>query len=229
MKSIANYINESLLTESVHILKLRAATAQRGVKIEDALKAFCKYSKTRYSFNNKQDLDKFFKAFCEYSKISNTDLKAFGITDGASIARLLINKKEDLEKEGWKFDAIKSFDETEMQKEYKAWKASDDYAEGKKFNRDDYKDADEETLVRTLVVYDVNDPGNPETTLQYDYEGKRNKDNEHQTNMRKMDWHYATNLKYYDARPILLSNYLKKSDEELAKRDVMDDIIGKND
>ena len=35
-----------------------------------------------------------------------------------------------------------------------------------------------------------------------------------------MDWHDQTGLNYYDARPILLSNYLKKSEAELAKREV---------
>ena len=41
--------------------------------------------------------------------------------------------------------------------------------------------------------------------------------------MLKMDWCDKTGLKYYDARPILLSNYLKKSDAELAKREIVFD------
>ena len=47
--------------------------------------------------------------------------------------------------------------------------------------------------------------------------------------MLKVDWKYMTGLKYFDARPILLSNYLKKSDAELQKREITDDIIGKMD
>lgn len=197
--------------------------AQDAANIEDAIKNFLNTTSKRYSFENKSDLDQLFKDFCKKSKIDNKLLKEFGIIDGKSIAKLITSHKEELEKDGWKFNAIKSFDETEQQKKYKAWKKSDDYVEGKKFNKADYKDADEEELERTLVVYDANDPGNDETTIEYDFYGKVGKDTSHQINMIKVDWHYGTGLKYYDARPILLSNYLKKSDAELAKREVVFD------
>ena len=129
-----------------------------------------------------------------------------------------------MEKDGWKFDAIKSFDETEQQKKYKAWKNSDDYVEGKKFDRDKYTNADEEELNRTLVVYDRNDPGNEDTVIEYDFIGKRTKENSHQANMCKMDWAYSTGLNYWkNANTILLSNYLKKTNAELAKREVVFD------
>lgn len=224
MKSLTEYINENMMiNEKLYFFKPSAQRAQDAAKVEDAIKNFLNTTSKRYSFENKSDLDQLFKDFCKKSKIDNKLLKEFGIIDGKSIAKLITSHKEELEKDGWKFNAIKSFDETEQQKKYKAWKKSDDYVEGKKFNKADYKDADEEELERTLVVYDANDPGNDETTIEYDFYGKVGKDTAHQINMIKVDWHYGTGLKYYDARPILLSNYLKKSDAELAKREVVFD------
>lgn len=228
MKSLTEYINENMMiNEKLYFFKPSSKTFKNAADIEDAIKSFLSNTSKRYSFDNKLDLEQFFKHFCDFAKkhyaITDKTLKEFGIVDGKSIAKLLISHKEELEKDGWKFDAIKSFDETEQQKKYKAWKKSDDYVEGKKFNKADYKDADEEELERTLVVYDANDPGNDETTIKYDFYGKVGKDTAHQINMIKVDWHYETGLKYYDARPILLSNYLKKSDAELAKREVVFD------
>ena len=228
MKSLVEYINESIvINEKLYFFKPNAKTFKSAADIEDAVKSFLNNATKRYSFENKSDLDQLFKDFCNFAKkhyaIDNKVLKEFNVIDGKSIARLITSHKEELEKDGWKFDAIKSFDESEQQKKYKAWKNSDDYVEGKKFVKRELKDADEEELERTLVVYDSNDPGNDETTIEYDFYGKVGKDTSHQINMIKVDWHYETGLKYYDARPILLSNYLKKSDAELAKREVVFD------
>ena len=215
MKSLVEYINENLhINEALILFKPSAKTAKNAADIEDAMKGFLQNTNKRYSFENKSDLDQLFKDFCNFAKkhyaIDNKVLKEFNVIEGKSIAKLITSNKEELEKAGWKFDAIKSFDETEQQKKYKAWKNSDDYVEGKKFVKRELKDADEEELERTLVVYDVNDPANNETTIEYDFYGKVGKDTSHQINMIKVDWKYSTGLKYYDARPILLSNYCKK-------------------
>ena len=221
MKSLIEYINENLnINEALHLFKPSAKTAQDAARIEDAIKSFINNATKRYSLNNKSDLDQLFNDFMKSKKLDTKILKEFGITDGKSIAKLIVANKEALEKDGWRFNAIKSFDESEQQKEYKKWKASSDYVKGEKFSKADMKDADEEELTRTMVVYDANDPGNEETTIKYDFYGKVGKDTSHQINMLKVDWHYGTGLKYYDARPILLSNYLKKTDAELAKREV---------
>lgn len=221
MKSLVEFINENLqqIDESLILFKPTAKNAQDAANVEDAIKNFLNTTKKRYSFNNKHELELFFNDF-----VKTTDakiLKEFGITDGKSLAKLLVDNHKKLEDDKWNLKAIKSFDESEMKKEYKKWKESKDYIEGKQLNKEQYKDADEEQLKRTLVVYYANDPGNDETTIQYDdFEGKIGKDTSHQINMLKMDWHNQTGLNYYDARPILLSNYLKKSEAELAKREV---------
>lgn len=240
MKSLSQFLQESQISlqskiqeydriDEALILFPNGKPFQLAAKVEDGLRNFLRHCKKRYSFNNKQDLEKLFKDYLDYTHLTWKDVKNFGIVDGASIADLIIRNKEALEKDGWKFDNISSFDETKMQKEYKKWKNSDDYVQGKRLDKSEYDDANDEDLVRTLVVYDANDPSNPETTLEYDFEGKRGKATDHQVNMIKMDWKYETGLKYYDARPILLSNYLKKSDAELEKVSAFNDVIGKMD
>lgn len=224
MKSLANYICETLeaqINEAFILFKPTAKTAANAAKFEDELRSFLNNTKTRYSFNNKQDLQQFFKDFCDKSKINKAILKEFGMTDGHAIAQKIIDNKEKLEQDKWNLFAIKSFDESAREREYKAWKDSDDYVQGKTFNKDDYKDADEQTLTRTLVVYDRDNPGNTDTTLEYEFNGKRSKDNMHQVHMIRQDWCKYTGLNYYNnARECLLSYYLKKSDAELAKREI---------
>ena len=116
MKSLVEYINENLhINEALILFKPSAKTAQDAAKIEDAIKSFINNSNKRYSFDNKTDLQQMFKDFCSKSKISTKLLKEFGVIDGKTIASLIIANKEKLEKDGWKFDCIKSFDETEQQ------------------------------------------------------------------------------------------------------------------
>lgn len=225
MKTLVEYINENLqqINEALILFKPTGKNAQAAAKVEDSIKNFLATAKKRYSFNNKHEIELFFNDFVKSAKLDSTLLKEFGIVDAKSLAKLLINNKEALEKEKWNISVIKSFDESELKKEYKKWKESKDYVEGKRLNKEQYKDADEEELERTMVVYYANDPGNPETTIEYNFYGKIGKDTMHQINMLKMDWHYETGLNYYDARPILLSGYLKKSDAELAKHEVVFD------
>lgn len=225
MKTLIEYINENIiLNEALILFKPTAKTAQNAANVEDKLKSFFNNSKKRYSFENQTDIKQMYNDFVKYARLDNKVLKEFNIVDGKTIVYLIVNNKEALEAAGWNFNCIKSFDESEMEKEYKSWKNSDNYVEGKKFNREEYKDADEEELKRILVVYDRNDPGNEDTVIEYEFTGKRTKENSHQANMCKMDWAYSTGLDYWkNANTILLSNYLKKTDAELAKREVVFD------
>lgn len=226
MKTLVEFINESLqqINESIILFNANAKNAKNAALVEDKIRSFLNTTEKRYSLNSKHETELLFNDFVKFAKLDSKLLKEFGITNDKSFAKLLINNKEKLEKEKWNLKAIKSFDESELKKEYKKWKESKDYVEGKHLYKEEYKDADEEELVRSLVVYYVNDPGNPETTITYDnFVGKMGKNTSHQVNMLKMDWHEQTGLKYYDARPILLSNYLKKTDDELAKHEIVFD------
>lgn len=229
MKSLVQFIQESLITEGFILFKPNTRNHQLAAKVEDGLRNFLKFAKTSYSFNNKADLEKFYKAFKDYAKLDISDLKEFGIVDAVTLANLIITNREKLQEAGWKLDKIKSFDESARQKEYKKWKASDDYVEGKAFSRKDAEDESEDELERTMVVYHCDDPGNDAMIREYTFKGKVTRENQRQVSMIKMDWAYQTDSDYYDARPILLSNYLKKSDAELEARTAVDDIIGKFD
>ena len=223
MKTLVEYINESLqqINEELILFKPTAKNAQDAALVEDKIRSFLNITKKRYSLNSKNEIEKLFNDFIKFAELDLKLLKEFGIINGKSLAKLLINNKEKIEKEKWNLNAIKSFDKKEIEKEYEKWKNSDDYTPGKKLDKSKYKDASEEELKRVLVVYDRMDPGNEATVIEYDFNGKRTKENSHQSNMRKMDWAKETGLDYWkNANTILLSNYLKKSDAELAKREV---------
>ena len=221
MKGLVKYINEALVSNSgtKHLFKITKDNAKNAALIEDELSSFLMHSKKRYSFTNKNDLEQFFKDFVSYSKISKDVLKEFGLISGSVIADLITKHHDELVNDGWNFKSIKSFDETEREKEYKKWKKSDDYVEGKKL-RDERELSDENELKRTLVVYDADWPGNPDTTLEYDFYGKRGKLTDHQVNMIRVDYHYRTGINYYKANTALLSNYLKKDEEALKKKEI---------
>lgn len=232
MKSLVEFINENLqqINEALYLFKPSAKTLQYTIKIEDGIKSFLRNTTHRYSFGNKSHLEDFFNDYYNYIndsgsedklKLDRKTLKEFGIVDGKSLAKLLIDNKEKLEKSDWNLYPIKSFDKKEIEKEYEKWKNSDDYTPGKKLDKSKYKDSSEEELKRVLVVYDRMDPGNEDTVIEYQFTGKRTKENNHQSNMRKMDWAKETGLDYWsNANTILLSNYLKKTDAELAKREI---------
>lgn len=231
MRNLTDFIAEALKSSngSTSLFKMTKENAQKALNLQDKLRDFVKHSKSEYSLTSKTDLEKMFRDFIRYAHVDIATLKEFNITSGLDLANLLIENKEGLEKDGWVFTKIKSFNETELEKQYKKWKSSGDYVEGRKFDKEKVKDLEEDELKRILVVYDVNDPENEDTTIDYNFKGKRGKDTDHDVNMIKMDWKYKTHLKYFDARPILLSNYLKKTSEELKKREITDDIIGKMD
>lgn len=225
MKTLQEYINEALVskTGTKHLFKITKDNVKDVALIEDKLKAFFKHSKKRYSFTNKTDLKQMFDDFFKDAKISRSTLKEFGLISGAAIADLITINHDELVNDGWDFRSIKTFDETEREKEYKKWKKSDDYVVGKKLrDTTDLSDEPEDELKRTIVIYDANWPGNPETTFEYDFYGKRGKSTDHQVNMLRVDFHHLTGINYYDARAELLTNYLKKDEEALKKKEIWD-------
>lgn len=227
MKSLTEFIRESLLLEALILFKPTAKTAQAAANVEDAIKAFINNSGKKYSINSKTDVKQVYDDFLRYcAKGPNTrgvkseTLKEVGITDGKELLNLIANHADELEKD--KVDINKFFKMTQLEKDYKAWTKSDDYSKGEKFNPED-ADESEDELRRTLLIYNAKDPGNTDEIRKYDFYGKMGKSTSHQVNMRKMDWKYETGLNYYDARPILEYNYRKKSKEELEKVEFIDD------
>jgi biotin-[acetyl-CoA-carboxylase] ligase BirA-like protein len=88
---------------------------------------------------------------------------------------------------------------------------------GKIYDKDDTEEYDKDADTRKMLVYDVNDPGNKETTLQFPLVGKVNKQNSSTITNFKMEWHELTGLRFFDARPILEENYIKMGKDQLQK------------
>lgn len=227
MKSLVDFIKENYIAESkskrkLVMFKFNKDLSQVQANVEDGLFSFLNLADRKYSFNNRTDVNKFWKDYLKFTKLTEDDLYKLKIKDDEDFARLIIDKKDKLEEQGFKLSVIKSFDESERVKEYKAWTKSKEYVKGSKLEDLD-EDGSEEELERTLVVYYSKNPMDKDYAMYFPFYGKRGKKTDKQVNMIKMEWHYETGLNYYDARPILLVNYRKKTEQELAKREYWSD------
>ena len=213
---------------STHILKMNANNFVIGIKIEDSLRSFVRTSKKMYSFYNKTDLTNFFNDFVRYSAITINSLKEFNLVNEIALANIILDKKEVLEKEGWKFNCIKKTHTDLFKEELEKWIKQGKPIIGHTIKREDYKNIDYSDLKRELVIYNVDDPENPETTFSYPYYGARGGKslngkghNDHQEHLCAGDWAINTGLNYYNARGILLENYLKKTGIELKNDNII--------
>lgn len=226
MKTLKNFILESERSlNDINIFK-GLKGAQASEKIIQTLK---KISKTKkINLNDRKSVTTLWQKFLGESGYTPEFLSAIGLKTADNLRTAILNNMERI-LEMWPEEAtskIKDFNLSETEKKYRAWKKSDKYVKGEDFKgKDAYSDEDEEDLERVMVVYNANDPGDQSTVKTYKLLGKVGKDTQEQINMFKVDWKYETGLKYFDARPCLLSHYLKKSDSELQKL-YDDDIIG---
>lgn len=225
MKSLVEYIYEQLITEASGELKPFKKTVQSidVLKLlERGFNGLKNELKEPVSLGNKQDVKKLFVAFLKRCTLGSEldarkKLREYGVYSDKDFAKWITLNAEIFNKEFKNLsNLIKQFNETERERQYKAYKNSEDYVEGKKFDKEAYEEDDDDEE-RVLVIYDCNDPANPDTTLEYPFKGKRGKDNEFQVTMCKVDWHYQTGLKFFDARPILAQNYIKMGKDQLKK------------
>ena len=112
---------------------------------------------------------------------------------------------------------ISNFNEIELMRKYNIYKKSADFQDGELFDIDSYNPKEDgKNGYRILVIYDYNNPTNLDTVYQYKLYGKRgHKDIEQAVNNHKINWKIKANLDYFDARPILAKNYIKKNKSEL--------------
>lgn len=223
MKTINQYIKTKSYNE-INIFKgLKGALLS-----EKIINVLIKYNTAcRINLGNKAAVKKLWErvlAVCGYE-----DFVSFGIRNENAFRNVLLANADRII-DNWPAAAIskiKNFDLSETEKKYRVWKSSDAYVKGEEFKADaEYTDDDD--LQRIMVVYDANNPGDTSTVRTYKFSGKIGKHTQETINMFKVDWKYDTGLKYFDARPCLLSHYLNKSEEELMKL-YDDDIIGLND
>lgn len=226
MRTLTAFITESMKSyNEINIFKgLKGAKASE--KIIETLQRLSKTKKI--NINDRESVKSLWERFLGHSMYSREELSALGLKTADNLRDALLQNADKII-ENWPEDAvakIKDFNLSDTEKKYRAWKKSDKYVKGEDFKgKDAYEDEDEEALERVMVVYNANDPGDQSTVKTYKLEGKVGKDTQEQINMFKVDWKYETGLKYFDARPCLLSYYLKKTEDELTKL-YDDDIIG---
>lgn len=193
-----------------HIFKLNINNALQGIQLESKLQEFCNRKSKKYSFTCKNDMEVLYYDFVKFSGLPSYIFKEFGLRNSDDIKNVLIQHAEVLKKNGWLFNAIKSLNDSEREKEYRQWKRSTDYCAARQFRGKQNYEEPEEELKRILVIYNADDPQNPETVLEYDFVGKVGKDTEHQINMLRYDFSRLTGIDYFKANPCLLSNFLNK-------------------
>lgn len=212
-----------------HILKMNVNNFSVGLKIEDALRSFVRTSKNKYNITTKTGAINFYNDFIRYSNISIENLRNFNLNSSNTLANAIINKKNDLENEGWKFNCIKETSKDVLLKQLEELRKAGVNVDGHSVNINDYKNIDYSSLTRELVIYNVDEPNNPETTIAYPYFGARGGDNnshsDHQEHVYAGHWAIQTGLNYYNARGILLEHYLVKTGEELKDREILEDAI----
>lgn len=207
--------------KTTHILKMNASNVKKGIQVESKIREFCgRKTGKKYSFFNKSDMEVLFYDLVKFSGLPSYLFKDFGIRTSNDIKNLLMSNEDALKEDGWSFSAIKTLDDTEREKEYKLWKKSSNYRPGKSFRGMDasYEEPEEE-LVRIIVVYDANYPGNPDTTLEYEFTGKIGKETEHQLHMIRYDYSKLTGIRYMKSNTQLLSGFLNRTEEQLKRRE----------
>lgn len=212
-----------------HVLKMNVDNFAIGLKIEDALRSFVRNNKNKYNLSTKTGAINFYNDFIRYSNTSLEHLRKFNLNSSKSLANAIINKKADLENDGWKFNCIKETTREALLNELDKLRKIGINVDGHKVNTADYKNIDYNSLTRELVIYNVDEPNNPETTIAYPYKGARGKRDgwggDHQEHVYAGQWSMQTGIAYWNARGILLEHYLKKTDAELSAREILEDAI----
>lgn len=210
MKTLNQFIKESLICEAKNIWSLGSKEKAEMVKILD--ETFSELKNERiFSLDNQEDCKKIYNTFKEHCKLLGTPtmvsdkLASYGIKDYESFRKFILGNHDQFVKYHFNIDWVLQWNETEAEKKYKEWKASKDYVE---------EIDDESAEERDLIIYDR---WNPETHAPYPFKGKRGKGTDHQVNMLRLEFHYDYDVKYYDCYPILAKNYYGH-EEELKKR-----------
>lgn len=245
MKNLIEYIYEERLTkENTNESETVKQTKQNveffdklfnnlSTKLEKKNKRSNDGERVQYSLNDKIQQKKLYnaliKTMVDSINVEEKLKKEFKVKDGHDLARFLWKNAKFFSKVTSIGIVIKNFDEREIMANYRKFKSSAKYQDGEPFNPEEFDPTlDGSEGYRTLVIYDVNDPGNLDSVLSYKLYGTRGyKDVEHDVNNFKTNWRINTDLTYYDARPILAKNYIKKTPDQLRKIEIEsnDDLL----
>ena len=215
MKKLKDFIYESLQINESVVKNVFNIKDKEAAEVLNNIRKFCESMEgQKVSLNDKNKLKTVFNKFISKStwpeNMVRKIYKQYGLAHVEGFRGFFLSNHDKLEKFKIYIDWITQFDLPEIEKQYQAYKKSNDYVQGRRGEDVDPEEVEE----RDLVVYDRWDP---ETFEVFPFKGKRSKNNEKQVNMFRMDFHYDYDVKYYDCYPILAKNYFGR-EEELKKR-----------
>lgn len=215
MKKLKDFIYESLQINESVVKNVFNIKDKEAAEVLNNIRKFCESMEgQKVSLNDKNKLKTVFNKFISKStwpeNMVRKIYKQYGLAHVEGFRGFFLSNHDKLEKFKIYIDWITQFDLPEIEKQYQAYKKSNDYVQGRRGEDVDPEEVEE----RDLVVYDRWDP---ETFEVFPFKGKRSKNNEKQVNMFRMDFHYDYDVKYYDCYPILAKNYFG-CEEELKKR-----------
>jgi hypothetical protein len=187
--------------------------------------------KNRYSLSNLEDQKNLYKLVCNVvinieanvqgrKKTVKANIKEelknhYGVTDGYSFACFLLKNVNFFITNPNVVKTIKTFDLDRIGREYEIYSNNEDiekFQPGELFNVKYFDPKQDTPDNRTIVLYDCSDPKNKEKTYCFKIHGKQTEEYvEHFINMHKMTYQKITKIPYFDVRPILAVNYIKKS------------------
>lgn len=164
--------------------------------------------------------------------IENILSERYQVTDGYSLACFLL-KNVNFFSDKRNTNAplvIKNLDLSTIGKEYEIFKNSEEFQPGELFDVNKFDPKSETKDSRILVLYDCADPKNKEKTYFFTIprkcSGKNAEYVEYLINMHKMTYQKITKIPYFDVRPILAVNYIKKSAKFLEEKYFLQPVQG---
>lgn len=220
MQSLLEYINESKKILSVPEMckLLKSKFTKRNWAFVDQFFKNLEQLNQKYSLTapQKGEAERLYGSLV--GKINCEDvanIKAeLHLTNPASLYALLIENVDAFNECAGKKIFVTNKSVT-TEREYKKWKESDSYTPLEDYdpNKEYYED---EEHGRPVVIYYRWDPfSSTDTKVTYVKGSMADPNTEHQINMAKVDWHYATGNNYMTAYPILLTNYRAKDKDAL--------------
>lgn len=201
MKTLVDYINEAASNLKRDELKMLKYPNDVCYMIQAY---FLDNYDVTYSVNNKGDKNKLWRSFVNYLSKAHVDPSKHNLKDGDSIINFVGEYAQNDKYKDKLKNAVKGltnlFDNNEKKEAGKKFKEK--YGDGEKLSKDTKIDNPEYTVVCRSKY------GNGDVLFWDDIKGNW-KD---QVNGIKQVYHEETGIGYYEARPILYTNWLKLDD-----------------
>ena len=178
--------------------------------------------KRTYSTKNQNDVSSIWNKFEKIVKkqYSLNELKSFNCATKEQLIAILADNYDIFSKKNPRVEIKTNL--TEIQKEFKKYKASDNYAPLEDYDPNlSYED--DPDLGRAFVIYWAYEPGNIDCCKTYWINGKTtDPEVKHIQNLHRADWNYELGLGYYHGNTCLV-DYYRKTDKEKLKGEYITD------